>query len=165
MSSKETREPKEPKHRPEALRLPQRKDSLTQVLTYLQGRTIPPRPASTASSTSTQSAPASLVQGLSRPRRHSTSHGPDAKKKARKNSTASKRLSLSNLVGILEESGTKTKHAKTPDGTPGTPGTPDQPGTPKNATKSSSSEKVNKTNRSKPQTQAAGSGQEPKSPR
>jgi len=154
--AKEPREPKEPKHRVEALRQPQRKDSLTSVLTYLQGgRTLPPRALSTVSSTSTQSAPATLAQGLSRPRRHS--HGTDVKKKARKDSTTLR--ALSNLAGIQEDSGTKTKNAKTPEGNPKT-------------TKSGSSEKLNKTARDaaemrkkKSQHQLSAGGQENKIPR
>ncbi|KAK4453815.1 hypothetical protein QBC34DRAFT_194303 [Podospora aff. communis PSN243] len=130
--SREPKESKEPRHRVEALRQPQRKDSLTSVLTYLQGRALPPKASSTVSSTSTQSAPVSLAQGLSKPRRHS--HGTDAKKKARKNSAMLRTLSISNLVGIQEDSGAKTKHAKTPEGNSKT-------------TKSGSSEKLNKTTR------------------
>ncbi|KAK1760590.1 hypothetical protein QBC47DRAFT_355759 [Echria macrotheca] len=153
MSTKETKEPKEPKHRPEALRLPQRKDSLTQVLTYIQGKTIPPKAASTVSSASTQSAPASPAQGLSKPRRHS--HGPDVKKKARTTSTTLRRFSFTNLTGIMEETGAKTKNPKASEGTPGN----------KNA-KSGSSEKVNKTNTSKSQAPSADKSQEkvPSSP-
>ncbi|KAK5663061.1 hypothetical protein OQA88_6477 [Cercophora sp. LCS_1] len=167
--SKESKEPKELKHRPEALRQPQRKDSFTTVLTYLQGKTLPPRVASTpstASSTPTQSAPASPVQGLSKPRRHS--HGPDIKKKARKSSTTFRRFSLSSLAGIQEGAGTKTKQSKAPEGPQGTTATTTAPKT----AKSGSSEKINKTIRETPelrkkksQNELAGNGQETKAPR
>lgn len=173
MSTKETKEPrepkepekpreskdsKEPKHRVDALRQPQRKDSFTSVLTYLQGRSLPPKASSTTSSTLAQSPPAATAQALSKPRRHS--HSTDVKKKARKNSTILRTSPIAYLAGIQEDSGTKTKTSKTPEGNPKT-------------TRSGSSEKLNKTPRDagdmrkkKSQSQLAAGAQDikPKSP-
>jgi hypothetical protein len=127
---KEQKEQKESKHRPDALRQPQRKDSLTTVLTYFQGRTVPLRPSSAASPSSTQPSPNWLAQGPSKQRRYS--HGGDLKKKARTNSHTLRRYSFTNLAAIKEDPSTKTKSSKTAEGAPKT-------------TKPGSSEKVNKT--------------------
>jgi hypothetical protein len=157
MTTKEPKEPKEPKHRVEGIRQPQRKDSLTtSVLTYLQGKTIPPKPSSIPSSGTTPFNPTSTAQGLSKPRRHS--HSADIKKKARKSSTKLRRSSFSNLADIQEDTSTKTRHAKTPDGS-------------SKPAKSGSSEKVNKTARDpadmrkkKSQHHLAGASPETKTP-
>ncbi|KAK1828361.1 hypothetical protein QBC39DRAFT_265224, partial [Podospora conica] len=127
---KEQREQREPKHRPDALRQPQRKDSLTTVLTYLQGRTVPLRPSSTSSPSSAPPPSSSLAQGPSKQRRYS--HGGDLKKKARTNSHTLRRSSFTNLAAIKEDASTKTKSSKTAEAAP-------------KITKPGSSEKVNKT--------------------
>ncbi|KAK0636170.1 hypothetical protein B0T17DRAFT_612945 [Bombardia bombarda] len=111
--SKEPKEPREPKHRVEGLRQPQRKDSLSSVLSWagLQAKPSPPRTPTSSSSTSPQSSQSSPAQDISKSRRHS--HGPEAKTKARRTSTTSRRFSLSNPTGTEEDSSTKTKRAKT----------------------------------------------------
>lgn len=147
---KEQKEQKESKHRPDALRQPQRKDSLTTVLTYLQGRTVPLRPSSAASPSSTQPSANSLAQGPSKQRRYS--HGGDLKKKARTNSHTLRSSSFTNLAAIKEDPSTKTKSSKTAEGAPKT-------------TKPGSSEKVNKTadiRKKKSQSRLAAGNSEPK---
>ncbi|KAK3359069.1 hypothetical protein B0T25DRAFT_514681 [Lasiosphaeria hispida] len=151
---KEPKELKEPKHRPDLLRQPQRKDSLSSVLTWagLQGKPLPLKASATTSTTAPQSSQASQVQGTLKPRRHS--HSIEPKKKARKSSTTSRTFSFSNPAGILEDSGAKTKHAKTLETAPKT-------------ARSGSSEKVNKTaeGRKTSEAQLTGAGQETKPPR
>ncbi|KAL2023772.1 hypothetical protein VTK56DRAFT_1039 [Thermocarpiscus australiensis] len=71
-----SKDTKDPKHRPDSLRQPQRKDSLSSVLSWaaLQSKLAAPKPPTT---------PASAPQSpqTSRPRRHSHGSGTDIKKK------------------------------------------------------------------------------------
>ncbi|KAK3377912.1 hypothetical protein B0H63DRAFT_478351 [Podospora didyma] len=142
-SSSSSKEPKESKHQTERLRQPQRKDSLSSVLSWagLQAKGISPKPPS-ATSALGQSSQTSSSNGGSKTRRNS--HGPDVKKKARNGSTTSRQLSFSNSVAEDQEgSSAKTKHAKTTSSSSTTdPKTSD--GVSKTS-KSGSSEKLNKS--------------------
>ncbi|KAK4162625.1 hypothetical protein QBC43DRAFT_240805, partial [Cladorrhinum sp. PSN259] len=116
---------KDPKAKSEGTRRPQRKDSFTSVLQWagLQGKhPISKSGASSGpSSPTTSTAPSTPSQALpslasSKPRRHS--HSFDNKKKARPESI-SRKFSFSNLLGVPEGTGAKTKNVKptvfTPD--------------------------------------------------
>ncbi|KAM7188298.1 hypothetical protein V8F33_010735 [Rhypophila sp. PSN 637] len=105
-----SKETKENKSRPEVLRQPQRKDSLSSVLSWAGLQTKPgliksPANPATASTQSQSSSPGNIKS-----RRHS--YGPDGKKKARDGSVTSRRLSLSNAGGTQEVQGAKTRHTK-----------------------------------------------------
>ncbi|KAK4150977.1 hypothetical protein C8A00DRAFT_45734 [Chaetomidium leptoderma] len=135
-----SKDAKDSKHKPDGPRQPQRKDSLSSVLSWaaLQGK-ITASKTPTASSSSPQ--PPQVFPGnATRPRRHSHSVSTDTKTKARRGSTAFRRLSFSISATIQDGASTKTRHAKTP---PMTPDPKAVPGTSR-ASKNGSSEKVNK---------------------
>ncbi|KAK3685779.1 hypothetical protein B0T22DRAFT_230239 [Podospora appendiculata] len=120
--SKEAKDSRESKHRPEALRQPLRKDSLSSVFSWagLQAKSSIPKTsaASTTSPQPTQQSSPSNDNPKSRRHSHSHSQSLDIQKKARKASTTSRRFSFSNPTGIDESPVTKTKqHAKTTSAT------------------------------------------------
>ncbi|KAK4121386.1 hypothetical protein N657DRAFT_127740 [Parathielavia appendiculata] len=133
------RDAKDHKHRPDALRQPQRRDSLSSILSWaaLQGKITASRTSTAPSSTaSPQPSPGTST----RPRRHSQSASTETKTKARRGSSTFRRLSLSTPTATHDEAGTKTRHSKTfmaadSKASPGTSKTP----------KNGSSEKINKT--------------------
>lgn len=146
--SKDAKDSSKPK--PDGLRQPQRKDSLSSVLSWaaLQGKITTSKPQTSSSSPSTPT-PSPSTQphhhhhhppaNGTRQRRHSHSTSSDSKTKARRGSTAFRRFSFSFSTTIQDGASTKTRHSKTPM----TPDPKASPGTSK-AGKSSSSEKVNK---------------------
>ncbi|KAL2261911.1 hypothetical protein VTK26DRAFT_3004 [Humicola hyalothermophila] len=107
---------KDQKHKPEGLRQPHRKDSLSSILSWTALQRIPPPRSPTAPSSTTQPHQATPSNGnsASRPRSNSHSAVTDVKKKARRGSTTFRRLSLSIVAATQEGPGTKTRHAKTP---------------------------------------------------
>ncbi|KAK0739936.1 hypothetical protein B0T21DRAFT_382863 [Apiosordaria backusii] len=153
---------KEPKHRPEGVRRPQRKDSFSSVhsvlsWTGLQTKIGPKSAISTSSSSSTNTSSTATQQtstpslGPSKPRRHSHSFGgswdsntkdSSTKKRARP-ASMSRKLSFSGFMGIEDGAGAKTRHAK-PTFSTADPKRSSEEST-KSGSKNSSSEKVNKT--------------------
>ena len=112
--SKEHKEPKH--HRPDGPRQPQRKDSLSSVLSWagLQARGISPRTHSTLSTSSEPStSPPSTAQSIAKSRRHSYGAN-EIKPKARKGPNTSRRISFSISSGPDEGTDTKTKLSKAP---------------------------------------------------
>ncbi|KAK4219542.1 hypothetical protein QBC37DRAFT_107813 [Rhypophila decipiens] len=105
-----SKEPKENKSRPEVLRQPQRKDSLSSVLSWAGLQTKPGLIKSPANPATTSTQSQSSSPGNIKSRRHS--YGPDGKKKARDGSVTSRRLSLSNAGGTPGVQGAKTRHTK-----------------------------------------------------
>ena len=140
------KETKEPKHRPEALRQPQRKDSLSSVLSWagLQTKAGSPRSTVTSATGSHQPQPQpSPGTGTTvKSRRHS--HGPEVKKKARKGSTISRRLSFSNIGGTQDGASAKTRHTKTTSTVDSKATEASSLSSGAKTSKSSSSEKINK---------------------
>lgn len=128
----------------DGLRQPQRKDSLSSVLSWaaLQGKITTPKPPTSSSPSTPTPSPSTQHHppaNATRQRRHSHSASSDSKTKARRGSTAFRRFSFSFSTTIQDGASTKTRHSKTPM----TPDAKPSPGTSK-AGKSSSSEKVNK---------------------
>ncbi|KAK4180558.1 hypothetical protein QBC36DRAFT_354449 [Triangularia setosa] len=153
---------REPKHRPEGVRRPQRKDSFSSVhsvlsWTGLQTKIGPKSAISTSSSSSNSTSstatqhttPAS--QGLLKPqRRHSHSFGTgwdssnkdnSAKKRARP-ASMSRKLSFSGFMGIEDPTSAKARHAKPAFSTVDPKRSEEST---KSGSKNGSSEKVNKT--------------------
>jgi hypothetical protein len=132
-----SKDAKDPKNKSDGLRQPQRKDSLSSVLSWaaLQGKIAVSKPPTTAPSTPSPQPPP--PGNSTRPRRHSHSTT-ETKTKARRGSTVFRRLSFSISTTVQDGDSTKTRHAKTM-----TPDSKASPGSPKTG-KNGSSEKVNK---------------------
>jgi hypothetical protein len=128
---------KDPKHRFDSFRQPQRKDSLSSILSWaaLHGKITASKTSSPLSSSASQSqspqTQTSSGNGTSkRRRRHSHSAITEAKAKARRGSATLRQFSLSNsATSQVGASSTKTRHAKIscmapdPEASPGTPKT------------------------------------------
>jgi len=137
-----SKDAKDSKHKQDSNRQPQRKDSLSSILSWaaLQGRISTVKAPSSFSSSNTS--PLTPPGNGSRPRRHSHSvTSSDSKPKARRGSATFRRLSFPlSTTNQRGASSTKTRHAKTSSMTPDAKASP---GTSK-ASKSISSEKVGK---------------------
>ncbi|KAK4241001.1 hypothetical protein C8A03DRAFT_12693 [Achaetomium macrosporum] len=121
-----SKDAKDPKHRSDSSRQPQRKDSLSSILSWaaLHGK-ITASKTPPMSSSASQSPQTSIGNGASKPRRHSHSASTETKPKARRGSTTLRKLSLSNSPASQVGPSTKTRHAKTsmaidPKASPGT---------------------------------------------
>ncbi|KAL2171950.1 hypothetical protein VTG60DRAFT_1009 [Thermothelomyces hinnuleus] len=108
-----SKDTKDSKHKPDSLRQPQKRDSLSSIFSAwaaLQGKGATSKaPTSSSSSTSAQ---ATHGNGP-RPRRHSHSASSDSKPKARRGSTRFRRLSFPLSATNQRGASTKTRHAKT----------------------------------------------------
>ncbi|KAK3296816.1 uncharacterized protein B0H64DRAFT_110027 [Chaetomium fimeti] len=168
--SRDAKDSSKPKS--DGLRQPQRKDSLSSVLSWavLQGKITASKPPTSSSSSTPSPAPSPATQhhpgNGTRPRRHSHSTSIDSKTKARRGSTAFRRFSFSFSTTNQDGASTKTRHSKTSSMTPDPKASP---GTSKAG--KTSSEKVNKAapdnqdgkhNPTPPRPQSA--GDKPRSP-
>ncbi|KAL2178065.1 uncharacterized protein P884DRAFT_222738 [Thermothelomyces heterothallicus CBS 202.75] len=108
-----SKDTKDSKHKPDSLRQPQKRDSLSSIFSAwaaLQGKGATSKaPTSSSSSASAQATPGNG----SMPRRHSHSASSDSKPKARSGSTRFRRLSFPLSATNQRGPSTKTRHAKT----------------------------------------------------
>lgn len=110
-----SKESKDSKHRLDGVRMPQRKDSLSSLLSWaaLQGKlTVSRAPTLSSVSTPVQPSQTTSTQNGSRPRRHSHGAGTETKTKTRRGSTTFRRSSFSNSAAVQAGTGTKTDNVK-----------------------------------------------------